>query len=1027
MLAALTSLADMPKQSTHQIKLNGHTFTLPVGFRIELIAGPPLVNRPVTADFDEAGHLYVSDSSGSNEPVQVQLAKKPHRILRLTHTNGNGRFDQATVFADQMMFPAGTLWLAGSLYVAAPPSIWKLTDADGDGMAEKREEWFDGKTLTNCANDLHGPYLGPDGWIYWCKGAFAEQRYPQLFKKPKVSRAAHIFRARPDGTGQEPIMVGGMDNPVDVVFTPGGERILSATFLQHPAGGRRDGLIHAIYGGVYGKDHDPIYHHPWTSPKLMPVMTHFGPAAPSGLHRYESDAFGPEYRDNLFCAQFNLRKVSRHMLVPEGSTFRTQDEDFLVSDNYDFHPTDVIEDADGSLLVIDTGGWYKLCCPTSQLVKPDVLGAIYRIRREDARQVDDPRGKHIDWKTQTDNQLIGMLDDSRPTVRRRSIELLAARGDQVVGLLTAVLHSKQDTVLARRNAVWTLCRIANTSARTATRWALIDSDVSVRQAAIHVTSIWRDSGAFSELVAILRSGSSQSRRAAAEAIGRLIDVSPMAYGALFQAIDNVKNDPVLEHSLVYALIELGDRDTIQTWLTQSNPRIRRAAITALENIDNSFLSTTQIEGDLIARDSELRATTTWIAGRHPEWGDQLADVIRQRLSADIDKSERDEINTQLSKLASAKGIQLLLADMLGSNDHEQVRTGLRIINQVRLKRVPEIWLTELTNGLLRDDLIADFVNTARQLKLDAKTPPYLISALMRIGSNEKEKTNVRLNALAAIPTALLEIDDGRFQFLADHVRSDQPVPIRAAAVDVLAHAKLSSDQLIKLAEVLRQCGPMEITTLLPMFGNTSEERVGVALLTALNEPGVRAALHPDALKLALEKQNAKVQAAAERVLTALLADQAEQRAKLERLAGTLRNGDVRRGQTVFNSSKAACASCHAIGYVGGTIGPDLTHIGKLRTERDLLESIVVPSASFVRGYEPVLVVTTAGRQFNGLIRNENPDQIELTSNATEVMRIPRGEIESITPSRISVMPSGLDQQLATHELADLVAFLKACQ
>src|SRR5205823_8008134 len=112
----------------------------------------------------------------------------------------------------------------------------------------------------------------------------------------------------------------------------------------------RDGLIHAIYGGIYGKDHDPIYEHPWTSPHLMPVLTHLGPAAPAGLHRFESETFGPEYKDNIFAALFNLHKVTRHVLIPDGSTFRTKDEDFVVSNNVDFHPTDVIEDADGSLL-----------------------------------------------------------------------------------------------------------------------------------------------------------------------------------------------------------------------------------------------------------------------------------------------------------------------------------------------------------------------------------------------------------------------------------------------------------------------------------------------------------------------------------------------------------------------------------------------------------------------------------------------------------------------------------------------------
>ena len=113
----------------------------------------------------------------------------------------------------------------------------------------------------------------------------------------------------------------------------------------------------------------------------MPPMTHLGPAAPCGLHRYESDQFGKEYENNLFCCQFNMRKVSRHVLVPTGSTYTTKDSDFVVSDNLDFHPTDVIEDADGSLLIVDTGGWYKLCCPTSQLVKPDVTGAIYRVKK----------------------------------------------------------------------------------------------------------------------------------------------------------------------------------------------------------------------------------------------------------------------------------------------------------------------------------------------------------------------------------------------------------------------------------------------------------------------------------------------------------------------------------------------------------------------------------------------------------------------------------------------------------------------
>ncbi len=230
-------------------RTSSESFTVPPGFEVERVAGPPLVDRPIVADFDDEGRLYVADSSGSNDRVEKQLADRPHRIVRLEDTNGDGRFDVSVVFADRMMLPEGTMWFDGSLYVAAPPSIWKLTDTDGDGVADRREEWYKGETLTGCANDLHGPYLGPDGWIYWTKGAFAQQTRERAGKPALVTRAAHILRRRPGDPAIEVVMTGGMDNPVDVAFTPSGERILTATFLEHPQAGRRDALVHAVYGG----------------------------------------------------------------------------------------------------------------------------------------------------------------------------------------------------------------------------------------------------------------------------------------------------------------------------------------------------------------------------------------------------------------------------------------------------------------------------------------------------------------------------------------------------------------------------------------------------------------------------------------------------------------------------------------------------------------------------------------------------------------------------------------------------------
>ena len=179
------------------------------------------------------------------------------------------------------------------------------------------------------------------------------------------------------------------------------------------------------------------------------------------------------------------------------------------------------------------------------------------------------------------------------------------------------------------------------------------------------------------------------------------------------------------------------------------------------------------------------------------------------------------------------------------------------------------------------------------------------------------------------------------------------------------------------------------------------------------------------LRPRLEKQPEAVRTRGEALLAALNQDSAKQTRHLATLLATLPAGDVRRGQAVFNSPKAACMSCHAIGYVGGKIGPDLTRIGQIRGERDLLEAIVFPSASFARGYEPLLVTTVSGKIVGGVLRGDSRDEMVIATGERDETRIRREDVEDVQPGNVSVMPPGLDQQLTTQELADLLAFLKA--
>jgi putative membrane-bound dehydrogenase-like protein len=1043
LLAASRCIA-APAENTTQVELNGHTFTLPAGFEIEVAAASPFVERPITADFDEQGRLYVSDSSGSNDNVQKQLEEKPHRVVRLEDTDGDGRFDRSTVFADKLMFPEGTMWYDGSLYVAAPPSIWKLTDTDGDGVADQREEWFQGKTLTGCANDLHGPYLGPDGWIYWCKGAFAEQTYERDGRPPLVTKASHIFRCRPDGSQIEPVMTGGMDNPVDVVFTPGGERIFTTTFLVHPGGGLRDGLIHAVYGGVYGKLHAVLDGHPRTSPDVMPVLSHLGPAAPCGLTRYESDVFGKEYQDSLFAALFNMQKVTRHVLTPDGATFASRDEDFVVSNNRDFHPTDVLEDADGSLLIVDTGGWYKLCCPTSQLVKADVLGAIYRVRRRGAARIDDPWGLSLGPIRQPKASILFLADrlgDERPRMRWRAVEGLAALGDKAVPVLnfTNVVGKARHTpehVRRSVNAIWALTRIGTPSARLALNYTLSNPDETVRQAAIHAVSVLRDRRALPKLIELLSAESQQNRRAAAEAIGQL--GSARAVDALLAAIEKLPASPttsadrVLEHSLIYALIEIGAREKTLLGLASTNPVVQRAALVALDQMPEGGLTAATVTPFLAAGDGELRRTAGWIVGRHPEWADALADHLAQRLGdAALSADDREELANQLGAFAGSTSIQQLLAARLsdkGASAAER-RVVLAALARSGLKETPATWITGMAQIVRSADpaLRGDVVAAIRALPIAKAAAGPLLEALSPLAMSETLDEADRLMLLAAVPGGLDAVPPATFDLLLAQIDPGKAVSFRAAAVETLSKAKLTADQLAALATRLPSAGPLEVDRLLSSFEQSTDAEIGLKLLAALNDPALLPLLRVETLKPHLAKYPADVQTKAERLYARLTAGIAAQRAKLDELAESLPTGDVRRGQAIFNSTKAACVTCHTIGYLGGRLGPDLTRIGQIRNSRDLLESIVLPSASFVRSYEPVTVVTATGLVHNGLLRKDATDEVVLVKSATEEIHIAREEVDEMRPGTVSIMPQGLDKQLTAQELADLVAFLQGCK
>jgi putative heme-binding domain-containing protein len=212
--------------------------------------------------------------------------------------------------------------------------------------------------------------------------------------------------------------------------------------------------------------------------------------------------------------------------------------------------------------------------------------------------------------------------------------------------------------------------------------------------------------------------------------------------------------------------------------------------------------------------------------------------------------------------------------------------------------------------------------------------------------------------------------------------------------------------------------------LLRGFADKSSARVGRALTAALNAAPAADRIPRTDLDRVLKSYPVEVRRSAEPLYRRLAAGAEAQRARLAALAEVLDGGDAQHGREIFFGRKAACASCHRIDSQGATVGPDLSKIGAIRTPRDLLEAVVVPSASFARGYRPYAVATDQGKILTGIVSRETSDAIHLKTSDLAEIRIPKEAIVEFAESGVSIMPNGLDRTLSRDELRDVIAFLR---
>ncbi|NBX34585.1 hypothetical protein EBR16_04405, partial [bacterium] len=402
----------------------------------------------------------VRDTLRSLPPIREELlalpggalAEQAGRIVMLEDRDGDGVFDRSTVFADGLTVPKGACWLAGSLYVASPPGIWKFTDTNGDGVADQRKLLVGGFQWTANGADVHGPWAHPDGRLYWThgrKGHDVRQTDGSLVHK---GLASGVWSMRPDGSDVRWHSLICGDNPTGLAIAPTGE--IFGTCNLYNGVPRHDTIGQWQLGGIYTRpDFLHIVADQLRTHLRMPLVANLGHMVPSGCALWSrGPALAPDLAasaDNLhlLVALYNSKKVIRLELQKEGAGYRASEHDFLTLTKTGAHLTDVVEAPDGSLLVLDTGTWYPHC-PSSLLNSANVTGSIYRVRP--VKPVALAPAQPAAYRALTDDEIVRDLGSADAAAARRACEQLSfrqVRTPAAIAALRALLDRPLDPFL----------------------------------------------------------------------------------------------------------------------------------------------------------------------------------------------------------------------------------------------------------------------------------------------------------------------------------------------------------------------------------------------------------------------------------------------------------------------------------------------------------------------------------------------------------------------------------------------------
>jgi putative heme-binding domain-containing protein len=964
---------------------------VPPGFEVQLVAAEPDIDKPMNLAFDARGRLWVTHSR--EYPIAAAPGAGRDRVSILEDTNGDGRADRFTTFADSLNIPIGIAPMRDGAIVYSIPNVYRMVDRDGDGRADDRRVLygpFDHDDTHGMVNSLLRSY---DGWIHAGHGFSNRSTVAGTDGDSIRMTSGNTFRFRDDGARVEQLTWGRV-NPFGMFVDRFGYFYSS------------DSHTKPIYQPIRGAEYPHFGRLPngigW-GPQMMEHL--HGSTAIAGVVLYEADQFPAAYRDNFFGGNVVTNRINRNVLRWHGSSPEAVEQpDFVVSDDPNFRPVDIELGPDGALYIADFYnpiiGHYEF--PLDDPRRDRRSGRIWRIVYTGSDAGSPARMPRRDWTRATPQELIADLAHANVNVRLLATNELVDRGGRpVIDAVRRVVDRRAASPEQRACGLWILSRLGALRAERL-RAAANDREELVRVHALRILAESRSLSDADRAVAEqgLRDTSPHVRRVAVEVLGR-----HPAWGAVRPLLDLGATVPAEDTHLLYT-VRVAMRDHLRdpaifdrVRATEWSERDSRAIADAASGILTPGAARLLLAH--LQRVSEPRERMVHYL-RHVARYAPAAET--EPLAALVQRSVPNDLDLQIDL-------------------HEVARAGIAERGESAPASM-RAWSESLAAHYLAPTygagLKAGDVSFRRQqaariagdLRLRAAEP-----ALLALFADAKSEPAARV----AAGRALLAIDPVRHLALVGGALSDgsTPAPMREELVGAMATA--GPQGLPHLARALDAPSARLRERITYALAGSAEGaqllldavRTGRLQAQALADPTLRERL--------VTGKPETIRAAVSELARADSSIEASRRGRIEAITRRFdaRAASAEQGARVF---AANCAPCHSARGQGGQVGPQLDGVGH-RAPDDLLAKVLAPNGNVAPSFRYETVMLKNGDVFTGLYRREQGVSLAFVDRDGKEVSVPKAQIARRRITPYTIMPNNFMDVIPETELHHLIAYL----